>query len=283
MIDQDHVNYERIEKAIAYINDNFKNQPSLRDIAAAVHLSPFHFQRLFSEWAGVSPKKFIQYLSLDYAKELLQNRKSTLLDAAHETGLSGTSRLHDLFVKIEGMTPGEYKKGGEGLVINYNYGSTPFGKMIVGSTSKGLCHMFFEKDERQALMNLKIKFPNAKYHQTADKFQKNALCIFQKDWQQLDQVKLHLAGTPFQIKVWESLLKIPMGSLRTYGEVAKELGKPNSSRAVGTAIGRNPIAFLIPCHRVIRSGGNISGYMWGPNRKSAIIGWEAAKMGEGKI
>ncbi|MEP0177877.1 MAG: methylated-DNA--[protein]-cysteine S-methyltransferase [Paraglaciecola sp.] len=277
MIDQQHINYQRIEKAIAYIKDNFKDQPSLDEIAAAVHLSPFHFQRLFTEWAGVSPKKFIQYISLEYAKGLLKNRGSTLLDTAYETGLSGTSRLHDLFVNIEGMTPGEFKNGGEGLVINYCFAESPFGKMIVASTSKGVCHMFFEDDEAQALVDLEKRFPNACYHQITDRFQQDALFIFQNDWKQLNQIKLHLAGTPFQVKVWESLLKIPLGGLNTYGDIAKSIEQPKAARAVGTAIGSNPVAFLIPCHRVIQGSGNIGGYMWGKTRKSAIIGWEAAQ------
>jgi AraC family transcriptional regulator of adaptative response/methylated-DNA-[protein]-cysteine methyltransferase len=277
MIDQQHINYQRIEKAIAYIKDNFKDQPSLDEIAAAVHLSPFHFQRLFTEWAGVSPKKFIQYLSLEYAKGLLMNSGSTLLGTAYETGLSGTSRLHDLFINIEGMTPGEFKNGGEGLVINYCFAESPFGKMIVASTSKGVCHMFFEDDEAQALVDLEKRFPNASYHQITDRFQQDALFIFQNDWKQLNQIKLHLAGSPFQIKVWESLLKIPLGGLNTYGDIAKSIEQPKAARAVGSAIGSNPVAFLIPCHRVIQSSGNIGGYMWGPTRKSAIIGWEAAR------
>jgi AraC family transcriptional regulator of adaptative response/methylated-DNA-[protein]-cysteine methyltransferase len=277
MIDQQHINYQRIEKAIAYIKDNFKDQPSLDEIAAAVHLSSFHFQRLFTEWAGVSPKKFIQYLSLEYAKGLLNNRGSTLIDTAYETGLSGTSRLHDLFINIEGMTPGEFKNGGEGLVINYCFAGSPFGKMIVASTAKGVCHMFFEDDEVQALADLKKRFPNASYYQITDRFQQDALFIFQNDWKQLNQIKLHLAGTPFQIKVWESLLKIPLGGLNTYGDIAKFIEQPKAARAVGTAVGNNPVAFLIPCHRVIQGNGNIGGYMWGPTRKSAIIGWEAVQ------
>ena len=279
MIDQQQINYQRIEKAISYIKDNFKDQPSLDEVAAAVHLSPFHFQRLFTEWAGVSPKKFIQYLSLEYAKSLLKDRSSTLLDTAYETGLSGTSRLHDLFINIEGMTPGEFKNGGAGLVINYCFAESPFGKMIVASTSKGVCHMFFEDNEERALVDLEKRFPNAIYHQITDRFQQDALFIFQEDWRQLNQIKLHLAGTPFQMKVWESLLKIPMGGLSTYGDIAKSIERPKAARAVGTAIGSNPVAFLIPCHRVIQGSGNIGGYMWGPTRKSAIIGWEAAQGG----
>ncbi|MCB0415891.1 MAG: methylated-DNA--[protein]-cysteine S-methyltransferase [Bdellovibrionales bacterium] len=278
LIGKDHINYERIEKAIIFINENFQRQPSLAEVAAAVHLSPAHFQRLFSWWAGVSPKKFIQYLSLDYAKERLKNGESSLLDTAYETGLSGTGRLHDLFINIEGMTPGEYKSGGEGLSISYSFASSPFGQLIVGSTSKGICHLFFENDNERALKVLGERFPNAVLRKEIDENQKNALRIFREDWQNLDQIKLHLAGTPFQIKVWESLLRIPLGEVKTYGGIAREIGNPKSSRAVGTAIGSNPVAFLIPCHRVIQSSGKLGGYMWGVPRKSAILGWEAAKV-----
>lgn len=199
------------------------------------------------------------------------------MDTAYETGLSGTSRLHDLFVNIEGMTPGEYKNGGNGLAINYCFAASPFGKMMIASTPKGVCSMCFDEEEARAFHNLKQKFPHAIYHQITDKFQQDALFIFQKDWQKLDQIKLHLAGTPFQLKVWDSLLKISMGHLNTYGDIARNIGQPKSARAVGTAIGSNPVAFLIPCHRVIQSSGHIGGYMWGETRKSAIIGWEAAK------
>ena len=277
MKDQKQIDYERIEKAIHFIRENFKEQPSLDEIAEAVHVSSFHFQRMFSEWAGVSPKKFMQYISLNYAKSLLGDRM-TLMDTAYEIGLSGTSRLHDLFISIEGMTPGVFKNGGENLVINYSFANSPFGKLIIASTSKGVCHMFFEADEHKALHDLKQRFPKASFHNTTDKFQQDALMIFQEDWKQLDKIKLHLAGTPFQLKVWESLLKIPMGRLTTYGDIAKTIDNPNASRAVGTAIGSNPVAFIIPCHRVIQNSGHIGGYMWGSDKKSAIIGWEAAQI-----
>ncbi len=278
MTEQEHIDYNRIAKAIDYIKANFKEQPSLNDMAKNVHLSPYHFQRLFTEWAGVSPKKFMQYISIEYAKQLLRDKKATLFDTAHQTGLSGTSRLHDLFVNIEGMTPGEFKNGGENLSIRYSFAESPFGNIIVASTQKGICHIAFFDDRDEALKKLKDKFPNAGYSQVVDTTQQNALFIFQNDWGKRHQIKLHLSGTPFQLKVWETLLKIPMGELSTYGSIAKEMDKPKASRAIGTAIGNNPVAFLIPCHRVIRSTGNIGGYMWGNTRKSAIIGWEAAKI-----
>lgn len=277
MTGQKQINYNRVAEAINYIKENFKDQPSLDEIAQAVHLSPFHFQRLFTNWAGVSPKKFMQYISVKYAKQLLLEKQATLFDTAYETGLSSTGRLHDLFINIEGMTPGEYKNGGESLLINYSFAESPFGNLIVASTSKGICHIAFINHEQEGLTNLKLRFPNAKHIQVVDKIQQDALFIFQYNWSKLNQIKLHLNGTTFQLKVWEALLKIPLGNLTTYGSIAKGIEKPKASRAVGTAIGSNPIAFLIPCHRVIQSSGKIGGYMWGNTRKTAIIGWEASK------
>lgn len=271
------VNYERIKKSIHYIRNNINSQPTLEEIAAAAHLSPFYFQRIFSEWAGVSPKKFIQYLSITYAKALLKNSQSTLIETASQVGLSGTGRLHDLFINIEGMTPGEYKNGGNGLSINYSYSNTPFGSVLIASTPKGICHLSFEKKRKKTLNTLKQQFPNATYQQQTDPFQQDALRIFQKNWQNLDNIKLHLKGSPFQLKVWESLLSIPFGQLTSYGAVAHQITKPNAARAVGSAIGKNPISFLIPCHRVIQINGKSGGYRWGEVKKSAIIGWEAAK------
>lgn len=276
---QDNINYSRIAEAINYIKDNFKKQPSLDEIAEKINLSPAHFQRLFTEWAGTSPKKFLQYISIEYAKNLLkENQEVTLFDATFETGLSSTSRLHDLFISLEGMTPAEYKDGGKNLYINFSFADSPFGNLIVASTSKGVCYMAFEEDETLALTTLKNKFPNAVFQRRLDLIQQNALFIFQNDWSKLPEVKLHLKGTDFQLKVWESLLKIPMGQLSTYGKIASEIGSPNASRAVGTAIGSNAVAYLIPCHRVIQASGSIGGYMWGPTRKIAMIGWEGAQL-----
>ncbi|SDP17439.1 AraC family transcriptional regulator, regulatory protein of adaptative response / methylated-DNA-[protein]-cysteine methyltransferase [Mucilaginibacter sp. OK268] len=273
---QEKINYDRIAEAINYIKLNFKNQPNLDDVAEKVHLSPFHFQRLFTDWAGISPKKFLQYLSLDYAKNLLKDKQATLFDTAFETGLSGTGRLHDLFINIEGMTPAEYKNGGKELDINYSFAESPFGNIIVASTPKGICYMAFADDREDAFSKLEEQFPNASYTQVVDVAQQDALHIFKKDWSELSKIKLHLKGTSFQLKVWETLLKIPMGDLSTYSGISKQIHQPNASRAVGSAIGANPVAFLIPCHRVIKSTGESGGYHWGPTRKSAIIGWEAA-------
>nr|WP_299214533.1 methylated-DNA--[protein]-cysteine S-methyltransferase [uncultured Allomuricauda sp.] len=277
MNEQEQLNYDRIAKAIAHIKSNFKEQPSLDEIAEQVHLSPYHFQRIFKEWAGISPKKFLQYTSVQHAKAVLDESKATLFDAAIETGLSGTSRLHDLFITIEGMTPGEYKNSGENLTINYSYAHSPFGLVVIASTPKGLCHVAFTDDEEQGLYELKSQFPKAQYHQRVDQTQVNALMVFANDWSQISEIKLHLKGTDFQLKVWESLLRIPKGQLATYGKIADVIKKPKASRAVGTAIGSNPIAYLIPCHRVIQSSGNLGGYRWDSIRKTAIIGWEAAQ------
>lgn len=274
---RDTINFNRIAEAIDYIKNNFKSQPDLDEVAEKVHLSPYHFQRMFTDWAGTSPKKFLQYISVEHAKKILKEKQSSLFDVAFETGLSGTSRLHDLFMNIEGMTPGEYKNGGENLSINYSFAETPFGNIIVASTTKGICHIAFIDDEATAFQHLQNMFPNASYKQKLDLIQQNALFIFTHDWKKLNQVKLHLKGTPFQLKVWETLLKIPMGQLSTYGTIASHIEKPKASRAVGTAIGDNPVAFLIPCHRVIQSTGLLGGYHWGLTRKTAMIGWEAAK------
>ncbi|MES2645767.1 MAG: methylated-DNA--[protein]-cysteine S-methyltransferase [Bacteroidota bacterium] len=278
MESQVSINYNRVAAAIDFINQHFKAQPTLEEIAEKIHVSPSHSQRLFTEWAGTSPKKFLQYISIQHAKKMLRDSNVTLFDATVETGLSSTSRLHDLFISIEGMTPAEYKNGGKNLSINYSFAESPFGAIVIASTSKGVCFMAFEEHEEKALQDLESKFPNATFHRKLDLIQQNALFIFQNDWSKLNEIKLHLKGTGFQLKVWESLLKIPMGKLVTYGSIALKVGNQNASRAVGTAIGSNPVAFLIPCHRVIQSSGTLGGYMWGTTRKTAIIGWESAQI-----
>jgi len=274
-------NFDRIETAIHYIQTHFQEQPNLDVLAEQLQLSPFHFQKLFLEWAGVSPKKFLQFTTLAYAKKRLKEERATLLDTAFDSGLSGTSRLHDLFVKIEGMTPGEYKNGGEQLTITYNISDSIFGKILCASTEKGICHLTFFDDDAIALRDMKLLFPNAKYNQSISPHQESVLDLFLKQRSHLSQIKLHLKGTQFQIKVWEALLKIPVGNLASYGSLAKAMDQPNASRAVGSAIGDNPIAYLIPCHRVIRSTGEFGQYRWGSNRKIAMIGWEASQIDSG--
>jgi AraC family transcriptional regulator of adaptative response/methylated-DNA-[protein]-cysteine methyltransferase len=278
MLSHTDINFNRVAEAIEYLIQHAKAQPTLDQVAETAHISPAHFQRIFSEWVGTSPKQFLKYISVEHAKKILREHKGTLTDATYEIGLSSTSRLHDLFVTIEGMTPAEYKNDGEGLPIAFSFQETLFGKIIVASTPKGVCHMMFEEDEKTAIDNLKEKFPKATLIEKRDTHQQRALAIFQTDWSDLKEIKLHLKGTDFQLKIWEALLKIPMGELTTYGKIAEQVGNPKASRAVGTAIGSNPIAFLIPCHRVIQSSGLFGGYMWGTTRKTAIIGWEGVQI-----
>lgn len=273
---QQVANYERIRDAIEYLISNYRLQPQLEDVASHVNMSTYHFQRMFTEWAGVSPKQFLQYVSIVRAKELLKKSVS-LFDTADDIGLSGTSRLHDLFIKIEGMTPGEYKNGGQGLSINYTFSESPFGEILVASTEKGICYIAFADNQTEALNALKGLFPNSKYSDCMNTNIRSAVSIFTQDWSRIDEIKLHVKGTPFQLKVWEALLKIPMGKLVTYGDVARSIDNPDANRAVGSAIGSNPIAFLIPCHRVIQSTGLFGQYHWGAIRKTIIIGWEGAK------
>jgi AraC family transcriptional regulator, regulatory protein of adaptative response / methylated-DNA-[protein]-cysteine methyltransferase len=279
---QETINYKRIAEAIDFYKANFREQPSLEDVAGHIHLSPFHFQRMFKEWAGVTPKQFLQYLTLGHAKEILKkDGGATLFDAAFETGLSGTGRLHDLFIKIEGMTPGEYKNGGEALTIRYNFAVSPFGLLLAASTDKGICYLAFaDEGKAGALETLKEQFPRARYLHSGDALQEEALSIFSQDWSQPGAIKLHLKGTPFQLKVWETLLRVPMGNLTTYSRLAEGIDNAGAVRAVGTAVAHNPVAFLIPCHRVIRSDGQTGEYHWGSTRKNAMIGWEATRVYE---
>ena len=275
--DCQNVSFARIEKAIHYITHHFKDQPSLEDIAVAVNLSPFHLQRLFSQWAGVSPKKFSQFITITHAKSLLRKPVS-VLETAYETGLSGPSRLHDHFVTIEAMTPGEFKNGGKDVTINYSFAESPFGMVIIASTQRGICHIHFVTNQDTARNDLIARYPAAVFLQKTDQFHQDARAVLQQLHKPALPIRLHLSGTPFQIKVWESLLKIPMGNLTTYGAIAEHMGRPSSARAVGMAIGNNPIAYLIPCHRVIQKTGHLGGYMWGHGRKTAMIGWESAKV-----
>lgn len=277
MKEQEKIDFSRIKEAINYIYGNYTSQPDLDEVAEHVSLSPYHFQRMFTEWAGVSPKKFLQYISVENAKKMLKESKATLFDTAYEVGLSGTGRLHDLFVNIEGMTPGEYKNGGENLTINYSFAETPFGEILIASTDKGICYMAFADDREVVLSELEILFPNAEYRQLTDCMQQNALHIFRQDWTMPEQIKLHVKGTDFQLKVWETLLRIPAGQIAAYGDIAACVDNVNASRAVGTAIGENPVAYLIPCHRVIRSSGVLGQYHWDTGRKAALIGWEKAR------
>ena len=277
MPEQHQIDFERIAAAIEYMYINFRAQPTLDEVAAQVNMSPFHFQRMFQEWAGVSPKKFSQYLNVSNARNILKNSQLNLFDTAVETGLSGTGRLYDLFVKIEGMTPGEYKNGGKSLSIKYVVSPGVFGQLLTASTGKGICYLAFSEDKEQMLNELKGLFPNATFTEQSDEKTEQVIRFFGRDWKHPNQIKLHLKGTPFQLKVWETLLRIPEGQLTTYGDIAAQIQNPKATRAVGSAVGDNPVSFLIPCHRVIRSSGVLGEYHWGPARKKAMIGWEAVR------
>ncbi|MGC9353954.1 MAG: methylated-DNA--[protein]-cysteine S-methyltransferase [Mariniphaga sp.] len=278
MTTQEEYNYRRIAEAIEFIQAHFQVQPTLDEVARHIHLSPYHFQRMFTEWAGVSPKKFLQYISVEYAKQVLKDGQSTLFDTAHRAGLSGTGRLHDLFISIEGMTPGEFKNGGRNLSIDYEFLHTPFGRALAAATEKGVCFLAFDGNEENVLDELFRQFPNAEFRRQTSPYFLKIRKIFELEGDGIFRLKLHLRGTPFQLKVWKALLKVSNGSLTTYGELAAQVEQPGASRAVGSAVGKNPIAFLIPCHRVIRSNGLVGGYRWGTTRKTAMIGWEAAKI-----
>jgi len=267
--------YKTIAKAIRFIRSNYQAQPNLDELAEHVHLSKYHFQRLFQEWAGVSPKQFLQLTTVAHAKQCLVAGRSTL-DTAYEVGLTGNGRLHDLFVKVEACTPGEFKKRGKGLDINYEIMDTPFGKTLVAETSKGLCKLSFLADNDDPVGLLVSDFPEAKLQR---KLGNNAMLAksYFDNWQvPSQQIMLDLRGTPFQLKVWRALLAIPAATLLSYGDIAQQINQPKAVRAVGTAIGKNPIAYLIPCHRVIRETGQLGGYRWGLDRKLAINGFETA-------
>ncbi len=276
MVAQD-IDYYRVAEAIEYLTDNFKSQPDLTDVARQVHLSPAHFQRIFTEWAGVSPKKFMQYLSLDYLRERIFDTQN-LSQAADLVGFSAQSRVYDLFVSIEGVTPNEYKTFGQGLEIQYAFHQTPFGECFIALTEKGICALSFvdETSKEPTFQAFMDKWQAAKLVLNTVYTEGVVQKVF--DPTATDKLHIWIQGTNFQLKVWEALLKIPQGSVSTYQKIADSIQNPKAVRAVGTAIGSNPIAFLIPCHRVIKSTGVIGEYHWGSTRKKAILGWEMAKV-----
>lgn len=275
--------YERVREAIAYVSEHWRAQPSLEEIAAHAGLSPAHFQRLFTRWAGISPKEFLQAITIDHARELLRESAS-ILEASYELGLSGPGRLHDLFVDHEAMTPGEYKRRGEGLDIVYGFHASPFGEALVMCTPRGLAGLAFADADtggrEAALADMTSRWPGASYREAPEATARQAERIFQPQrWKAEDPLKVVLIGTDFEIRVWEELLKVPMGRAVSYGDLAAKVCSPAAARAVGTAVGRNPISFVVPCHRVMRKGGGLGGYHWGITRKQAIIGWEAGRVG----
>ncbi len=268
--------YQRIEAAILFLEDRVRDQPDLKTIAAACGLSEYHFQRLFSRYAGISPKRYLQYLTLDYAKALLA-RSRPVLEAAFESGLSGPSRLHDLFVTYEAMTPGEYRHRGAGLDIAYGFHPSPFGDCLLLSTQRGVCGLgFAEAGGRDAALGeFRRRWPEAHYTESPDRTGALVEHIFARA-PLAEPLTLLVRGTPFQLKVWEALLQIPPGAVTSYTKLACFVGRDGSARAVGGAVGANPISFIIPCHRVIRDNGTIHGYEWGVPRKRAILAWESS-------
>lgn len=269
--------YDRIEQAIHFLEDNYRRQPSLTEVAGAVGLSEFHFQRLFTRWAGISPKRFLQYLTKEHAKKLL-SESGDVLAATYETGLSGPSRLHDLFVSTEAVTPGEYKHSGEGLEIRYGFHDSPFGEYLLAVTGRGICGLYFvtQRGRKGTLDELTRHWRQADLIEDPAATEPTSTQIFPGE-EPTGPLKLVLRGTNFQIKVWEALLRIPAGRVVAYETIADHIGHPGAVRAVGSAVGANPITFIIPCHRVIHKAGDFGNYGGGPLRKRAILGWELSK------
>ncbi|PTL83787.1 methylated-DNA--[protein]-cysteine S-methyltransferase [Vitiosangium sp. GDMCC 1.1324] len=271
--------YARIEQAILFLEQHAREQPRLEEVAASVGLSPYHFQRLFTRWAGISPKRFLQFQTLEFAKQLLAERRS-LLEVTYETGLSSSSRLHDLFISLEAVTPGEFKLGGSGLDIHHGVHDSPFGEYLLAVCERGLCglHFLAGESEDEALRRLQEQWPNASFTESPEVTAAWAGRIFPSRRRRTPQpLGLLVKGSNFQLKVWDALLRIPPGSVATYQDIATVIGAPGAVRAVGTAVGENPVAFLIPCHRVIRKTGAFGGYRWGAPRKRALLAWEAAR------
>lgn len=270
--------YHRIEQAIQYLDTHANSQPELSEIASTIGLSEYHFQRLFSRWAGISPKRFLQFITKEGAKRLL-SQSENLLDTTYSVGLSSLGRLHDLFVTTEAVTPGEYKSGGAGLTIRYGLHATPFGKALIGVTERGICHFgFVSTSERETIDTFVEKWQQAEIIEDHKATSSLIKPIFDLSQRTNSSLHLHLRGTNFQLKVWEALLRIPPGAVISYQGLAKQVGRPGASRAVGTALSRNPIAVIIPCHRVIRELGEFGSYRYGPARKKALIGWEVSTL-----
>jgi AraC family transcriptional regulator of adaptative response/methylated-DNA-[protein]-cysteine methyltransferase len=268
-----NADYSRIEKAIRYLDANRAEQPELGDVAKHVGLSPAHFQRMFTRWAGISPKRFLQHRTAQVVKRLLRENRR-VLDASYEAGLSGSSRLHDLIVNAEAVSPGEYQKAGEGLVVKFGFHPSPFGECLIAITPRGVCHLAFVHPvtRREALERLRHDWPRADLRADRDATREAVARAFPIGGRaKLPPLSLHIKGTNFQLKVWEALLRIPDGGVTTYGDIAESLHSPGASRAVGSAVGSNPVSWLIPCHRVIRSTGELGGYAWGIARKKVML------------
>jgi AraC family transcriptional regulator of adaptative response/methylated-DNA-[protein]-cysteine methyltransferase len=278
--------YDLVRRAIAFLSGTWEEQPTLERLAAHLGLSPAHTQRLFKRWCGLSPKEFVQAVTIDHARNLLAGSAS-VLDAAHEVGLSGAGRLHDLFVDHEAMTPGEFKRRGEGLEIAYGFHDTPFGDALLLATDRGVAGLAFVDEDKgqsrsEALADMRGRWPKAEFVEDPARTGQQAARIFDPgQWSHEQPVRLVLIGTDFEIRVWQALLRIPMGRAVTYADIARHLGQPTASRAVGSAVGRNPISFVVPCHRVLRGDGQLGGYHWGLTRKRALIGWETGRVAQG--
>lgn len=268
--------YQRIEKAIRYLENHFRSSPDLGEIAAHVGLSKYHFDRLFKRWAGISPIRFLRFLTLEYTKGQL-SQSSNLLDTSYDAGLSGPSRLHDLYVTFEAMTPGEYKLQGKELSIQYGVHPTPFGLALIGITTRGICHLsFLMADEHNGLNVLRERWPQAAFTKNQGQTGEVVQQLFSQAKESNEPLLLHIKGTNFQFNVWRALCAIPPGKVVSYATVADAVGQCSAHRAVANAIARNPVGYLIPCHRVIAKSGNIHGYQWGTGRKKALLGYEAA-------
>jgi AraC family transcriptional regulator of adaptative response/methylated-DNA-[protein]-cysteine methyltransferase len=272
--------YDRVRRAIAFISRHWRRQPSLDEIAAEVGLSVSHFHHLFRRWAGITPKAFLQAVTLDRARQILRDSAS-VLDATYELGLSGPGRLHDLFVTHEAMTPGEFRSGGEGLTMAYGFHPSPFGTALVVAAPLGLAGLGFADpgEEASTLADMKRRWPKASFREDREGTAGLAARVFDPTrWSAEQPLNVVLIGTDFEVRVWRTLLKIPMGRATTYSDVASHIGSPNASRAVGAAVGKNPVSFVVPCHRVLGRSGALTGYHWGLTRKQAILGWEAARV-----
>ena len=273
--------YDSVRRAIAFISEHWRNQPPIEAMADAAGVTPDELHQLFRRWAGLTPKAFMQALTLDHAKGLLRDSAS-VLDAALDSGLSGPGRLHDLFVTHEAMSPGEWKNGGAGMTIRYGFHPCQFGTALVMATARGLAGLAFADpgDEAAALADMRSRWPNATYAEDREGTAALAQRIFdQKLWRPDQPLRVVLIGTDFEVRVWETLLRIPMGRATTYSDIAKHIGSPKAPRAVGAAVGKNPISFVVPCHRVIGKSGELTGYHWGITRKQAMLGWEAGQVG----
>jgi AraC family transcriptional regulator of adaptative response/methylated-DNA-[protein]-cysteine methyltransferase len=275
--------YDLIRRAIAFLSETWTEQPSLDRLSQHLGLSPAHCQKLFKRWCGLSPKEFVQAITVDHARNLLTGSAS-VLDTAYQVGLSGSSRLHDLFVSHEAMTPGDYKRRGEGLELAYGFHASPFGEALLIATDRGLAGLaFVDEDKAQthedALADMMQRWPRARFIAAQEKTASLAQQIFDPSaWHKGQPVRLIMIGTDFEVRVWETLLKIPMGRAVSYTDIARHIGTPSASRAVGSAVGRNPISFVVPCHRVLRGDGSLGGYHWGLTRKRALIGWEMGQV-----